>query len=68
MNELLRVTNLHGESHLLGVKNDFLRKMPELKYIYSFWSMVTGIKKGFCESPNESSFFTKLVHSFWQVI
>ena len=67
MNELLRVTNLHGESHLLGVKNDFFRKMPELKYIYLFW-LHTGIKKGFCESPNESSFFTKLIHSFWQVI
>ena len=50
MNELLRVTNLHGESHLLGVKNDFFRKMPELKYIYLFWSMVTGIKKAFVKA------------------
>ena len=48
MNELLRVTNLHGESHLLGVKKSFFEKDARTKIHLSI--LVTGIKKAFVKA------------------
>ena len=65
MNELLRVRNLHGEPHLLGVKSIIFKKKDDgIKKPFSMFSYrykKLGIK-WFCESPNESYFYE--IHSF----
>ena len=55
MNELLRVTNLHGvgEYHLLGVK-DMIFEIDARTKIHLRIYFGHRYKKRFCESPNES--------------